>query len=97
MPKKDDAGFINLPGIFAAEAEGLLAQVGAGRILLDTHNIRDAGAPLEGAVRDLFSRLLPSGFRVRHGYLYDTASTCTPQIDLIISAADRSQVMLAGC
>lgn len=94
MPKKNQLGVINLQGIFSAAAEDLLAQVGKGHILLRTHNIREAGAPLESAVRDLFSRLLPSGFRVRHGYLYDTTSTCTPQIDLIISAADRSQVML---
>lgn len=87
-------GLINLPGIFAAAAHELLGMVDRGRILLDTHNIRDAGAPLEGAFRGFLSSLLPTGFLVRHGYLYDTSSACTPQIDLIIAAADRAQVML---
>ncbi len=89
-------GLINLPGIFAAAADDLLAAVTQGRILYNTQNIRDSGAPLEAALRALFARLLPSPFVVQHGYLFDTQSHCTPQIDLIIADAARSQVMLTA-
>lgn len=94
MSKDKTAGQISLPGIFSAAAQELLTSIQRGRILHKTHNIRDAGAPLEASFRELFAALLPSGFLVRHGFLYDTTSNCTPQLDIIIAAADRSQVML---
>ena len=94
MAKKGTKGEINLQGIFSAISGEFLAAVEQGRILHASHNIRDAGAPLETVVREAFSKLLPSSFSLNHGYLFDTNSVCTPQIDLIISSSQKSQVML---
>lgn len=94
MSEERKPGEISLSGIFAAAADDLLAAVAQGRILHKSRNIRDSGAPLEAAVRAFFSRLLPQSFSVSHGYLFDTQSKCTPQIDLIISPTPRSHAML---
>lgn len=65
-----------------------------GRILHGTKNLREAGAPFEAAVRRFFARFLPAPFVVDAGYLFDTASNCTPQIDMFIADAGRLQIML---
>jgi hypothetical protein len=87
-------GTINLRGVFQAKAQELLASVEQGKILHATHNIRESGGPLEDVVRKTFSALMPSTFSIGHGYLFDPASNCTPQIDMIISPAQRSHSML---
>ena len=57
MSKDKTAGQISLPGIFSAAAQELLTSIQRGRILHKTHNIRDAGAPLEASFRDLVAAL----------------------------------------
>lgn len=94
MAKKGEKGSINLQGIFESITKEFMAAVEKGRILHASHNIRDSGAPLEASVREAFSKLLPSSFSIRHGFLFDTNSDCTPQIDIIISSSQRSHVML---
>ncbi|NSZ66563.1 hypothetical protein G6L16_026725 (plasmid) [Agrobacterium tumefaciens] len=89
MADENTQGAIDLRGFFQAKAQELLASVEQGKILHATHNIREAGGPLESVVRQTFSGLLPSSFSIGHGYLFDTASNCTPQIDLLISPAQQ--------
>lgn len=94
VAKRVGPGELNLLGIFQALATEFLAAVEQGRILHATQNIRESGGPLESAVRRTLSDLLPLTYSIGHGYLFDTQSKCTPQIDLIISRAQRRHSML---
>lgn len=94
MASEAEHGEINLRGIFQALARELLGAVEQGRILHATQNIRESGGPFESAVRKILSGRLPQTFSITHGYLFDTASKCTPQIDLIVSRAQRRHSML---
>lgn len=92
--EKKKPGCIDLIGLFEAEARALSSAVSRGQLLHATHNIAESGGPLESAVRDFLTRMLPSKYGVETGYFFDVASTCTPQIDvMIINMADRHQFL----
>jgi len=92
--EKKKPGRIDLIGLFEAEAQALSSAVSRGLLLHATHNIAESGGPLESAVRDFLTRMLPAQYGVETGYFFDVASTCTPQIDvMIINMADRHQFL----
>lgn len=93
LSTNDQAGVLNLTGVFEALAARLLVAVDEGRILHATKNILDSGAPLEQEFRAFLSSRLPAPFRVRHGYIYDVESRCSPQIDVIITDAEQEIAM----
>lgn len=87
-------GHINMVRLFQAEALDLFGAVERGRLLHGTHNRRDSGAPLEVRWREFLQARLPFQFHVTHGYLFDSQSNCTPQIDtMILNSADCHQLM----
>jgi len=52
-------------------------------------NIQESGSSVESEIRSLFSKVLPSRFKVTHGYIASAQSTenapeVSPQVDLII-------------
>jgi hypothetical protein len=96
LSTNDHVGVLNLIGAFEAFAARLLVAVDQGRILHATKNIRDSGAPLEQEFRAFLSSRLPAPFRVRHGYIYDVESRCSPQIDVIITDAEQEIAMLGS-
>lgn len=94
------SGVINLAGVYEAIAQRLIVALAEGRILHKTKNIADSGQPLEIEFRKFLDGRLPDPFFVHHGYLYDTESDCTPQIDVIISDKEQSTTTLqteGGC
>lgn len=93
-PREKKVGAIDLVRLFEAEAVTLMNAVERGELLHGTLNIRDSGAPLEQEFRNFLGRKLPSQFRVLTGYLFDTSSKCTPQIDAtILGASECHEVM----
>jgi hypothetical protein len=97
VPRGKKVGAIDLVRLFEAEAVALMNAVERGELLHGTFNIRDSGAPLEQEFRNFLSRKLPSQFRVLTGYLFDTSSKCTPQIDAtILGASECHEVMQSG-
>lgn len=89
-------GAIDLVRLFQAEALDLIGAVARGRVLHGTHNIRDSGAPLESQLREFLQSRLPSQFKVTQGYLFDSQSKCSPQIDaMIVNSADCHELMVS--
>ena len=84
MASSPEPGVIDLPGIFEATVLELLSAVEQGRILHRTKNIRDSGHPFEERLRQVFREHLPIVYGVKHGYLFDADSKCTPQIDAVV-------------
>ncbi len=84
MTKPTKPGKIDMEGLFEAIAQRLLVSITQGRILWETKNIRDSGAPFETEFRAFLRARLPSPFAVTSGYLFDPKSNCTPQIDAMI-------------
>jgi hypothetical protein len=92
--KDKKLGVLNLVRFFEAEAAGLISAAERGAIIHGTSNIRDSGSPVEHEFRDFLTAKLPTQFRVLTGYLFDTKSECTPQIDaVIVGAADCHEIM----
>jgi hypothetical protein len=83
MKKPKMTGRIDMEGLFEAVAQRLLVSIAEGRILWETRNIRDSGAPFEAQFRDFLGARLPATFSVTSGYLFDPKSNCTPQIDCL--------------
>ncbi|MBB3348326.1 DUF6602 domain-containing protein [Sphingomonas sp. BK069] len=84
MPK------IDLVREFDNLAADLLRAVDRGRVLHETGNIANSGAPLEHLFRDLVGKRLPEPFRMRTGYLFDAEREVSPQIDAMIVDATTS-------
>ena len=84
MKKPTKTGRIDMEGLFEAVAQRLLVSIAEGRILWETKNIRDSGAPFETQFRAFLRARLPAPFSVTSGYLFDPKSNCTPQIDAMI-------------
>lgn len=83
-------GNINLPGLFEAVSFDIDAAAQRGSVLWKTKNIAESGAPLEEAIRNFLAPRIPSPFVTTSGFLFDAASNCTPQIDLLILDEGRS-------
>ena len=75
---------IDIPREFNNLAEDLVRAVDRGRILHETNNIRDSGAPFEYLFRKIIGSRLPEPYRMRTGFLFDGQSNVTPQIDAVI-------------
>jgi hypothetical protein len=75
---------IDMPREFNNLADDLVRAVDRGRILHKTNNIRDSGAPFEYLFRKIIGSRLPEPYRMRTGFLFDSQSNVTPQIDAVI-------------
>jgi uncharacterized protein DUF6602 len=89
-------GKLDIVGLFQAEANSLVDAVSRGQLLHKTKNIRDSGAPLERKLRAVLADRLPAQVELKHGYLFDVESKCTPQIDaMLLAASDNHPIMSA--
>lgn len=89
-------GYINLVGLFQAEAASLFHAVQRGGLIHKTKNIKDSGALLETRFREIINRRLPPEATLAHGYLFDLDSKCTPQIDAMLLSANDNYSMMDG-
>ncbi|WP_156901633.1 DUF6602 domain-containing protein [Azohydromonas australica] len=87
-------GKLDLERLFQVEAMELLGAVDKGAVLHGSYNIRDSGASIESAFRNILDSRLPSIFGVMQGYLFDDEVSCTPQIDCIVTDAEESHEIL---
>ena len=76
---------INLPKIFAHEANVLVEAHEIGRMVHRASDIRAAGNEVEVSVRDFLQRMLPPRYHVTHGHLIDAEHRVSPEIDVIIA------------
>lgn len=80
---------LNLPAIFAADAEELQRARATAQVLHPT-DIRAAGNQVEQAVRDYLKRMLQPRYHVTSGHLIDSEHRVSRQLDVII--ADNSSM-----
>jgi hypothetical protein len=81
---------LNLPAQFDTKAKKMLIAVDQGRLAHKARNIKASGAPLEEAVRVLFSDSLPSNIKVASGYFYSASSRCSGEVDVLIYESEEA-------
>ncbi|MBB5371327.1 MULTISPECIES: DUF6602 domain-containing protein [unclassified Janthinobacterium] len=81
---------LDLPAQFDARVKKMLIAVDQGRLAHKARNIKASGAPLEEAVRSLFSDSLPSNNKVASGYFYSASSRCSAEVDVLIYESEEA-------
>jgi hypothetical protein len=73
--------YLDIEDQFSSHVKSMLKKVDEGRKVHQTANIPEAGKPLEGYVRRLFSDALPESISVEPGYFFNSQLRLSNQVD----------------
>lgn len=84
---------LELENVLLADGAEIVAAHGKARLIHRTRDIDVAGDEVEGSVRRVLGRKLPTSYYVGHGHVVDSRLTSRPQMDVVIADNSGSPVL----